>query len=52
VLESSSLRPGIWDEHRAIAEAIITGDADLARERATTHAQSAGQITYQRLTEQ
>lgn len=49
VLESATIRPGIWSEHRAIAEAIIAGNADLARERATAHAQSAGQMTYQRL---
>ena len=50
VLEDQSLRSGIWDDHRAIAEAIIDGDSELARERATEHANSAGQMTYQRLT--
>ena len=50
VLEDQSLRSGIWDDHRAIAEAIIDGDPELARERATEHANSAGQMTYQRLT--
>ena len=50
VLENQSLRSGIWDDHRAIAEAIIDGDPELARERATEHANSAGQMTYQRLT--
>ena len=50
VLEDQSLRSGIWDDHRAIADAIIDGDPELARERATEHANSAGQMTYQRLT--
>ena len=50
VLENQSLRSGIWDDHRAIAEAIIDGDPELARARATEHANSAGQMTYQRLT--
>ena len=50
VLEDQSLRSGIWDDHRAIAEAIIDGDSELARKRATEHANSAGQMTYQRLT--
>lgn len=50
VLEDQSLRSGIWDDHRAIAEAIIDGDPELARERATEHANLAGQMTYQRLT--
>jgi DNA-binding GntR family transcriptional regulator len=50
VLENQSLRSGIWDDHRAIAEAIIDGDPELARARATEHANSAGQMTYERLT--
>jgi len=50
VLEDQSLRSGIWDDHRGIAEVIIDGDPELARERATEHANSAGQMTYQRLT--
>ena len=51
VLENQTIRPGIWDDHRAIADAIIAEDPELARERATNHASSAGQMTYQRLTD-
>ena len=50
VLENQAIRAGIWDDHRAIADAIIAEDPELARERATNHANSAGQMTYQRLT--
>jgi DNA-binding GntR family transcriptional regulator len=51
VLENQTIRTGIWDDHRAIADAIIAGDPELARERAANHASSAGQMTYQRLTD-
>ncbi len=49
VLENQTIRTGIWDDHLAIADAIIAEDPELARERATNHAISAGQMTYQRL---
>ena len=51
VLENQEIRPSIWDDHHRIAEAIINGDPDLARKRATDHTDSAGQMTCQRLTE-
>jgi len=50
VLENQAIRTGIWDDHRAIAQAIIEGDPELARMLATEHANSAGQMTYKRLT--
>ena len=50
VLENYDIRSGIWDEHRLIAEAIISGDPELARNRASEHAYSAGQLTYRWLT--
>ena len=50
VLENYDIRSGIWDEHRLIADAIISGDPELARNRASKHAYSAGQLTYRWLT--
>jgi DNA-binding GntR family transcriptional regulator len=50
VLENQTIRTGIWDDHRAIVEAIMAGDPELARTRASEHANSAGQMTYKRLT--
>jgi DNA-binding GntR family transcriptional regulator len=43
VLQSSRQREPIWDEHAAIADAIASGDADLAAQRIQAHAQHASE---------
>lgn len=50
VLEDSKGRDVIWDEHAAIAEAILAGDAAKAGALAADHAERTGELTYQRLT--
>lgn len=50
VLAVHSIRPGIWNEHRAISNAIINQNPSLARDLASEHAVAAGQMTYERLT--
>ena len=50
VLAVHTIRPGIWNEHRAISKAIIEQNPTLARDLASEHAVSAGQMTYERLT--
>ena len=42
VLQVSSMRASIWDEHEAIAQAIARGDAEQARQRSASHSQEAG----------
>lgn len=42
VLQVSSMRASIWDEHETMARAIAQGDADLAEELTRSHAQEAG----------
>ena len=49
VLDDSDAHSGIWADHRAIANAIIAGDANAAETMATQHASKAGEATYQRL---
>ena len=39
----------IWAEHKAIADAVINGDTELAGSLAERHAEAAGENTYQRL---
>jgi DNA-binding GntR family transcriptional regulator len=51
VLEHHPVRSDIWREHRAIADAIIAGDALKAGELAAQHAEFAGANTHQRLLE-
>lgn len=41
----------VWQEHRAIVAAIRAGDAKLAAARAQAHAEEAGRITKDRLTQ-
>ena len=49
VLEDSKGRDAIWDEHAAIAEAILSGDPAKAGSLAADHAERTGELTYQRL---
>lgn len=49
VLEDTDAHAEIWADHRAIADAIIAGDADAAETMATQHASKAGEATYRRL---
>ncbi len=47
VLQASSLRESVWDEHEAIARAIAAGDADLAERLMREHDERASQhITH------
>lgn len=43
VLQASSLRESVWDEHEAIARAIAAGDADLAERLMREHDERASQ---------
>lgn len=49
VLEDIGPRPSIWTDHRAIADAVIAGDAEQASALAAGHAHAAGEATYRRL---
>ncbi|WPZ36426.1 GntR family transcriptional regulator [Thalassobaculum sp. OXR-137] len=49
VLEDSKGRDAIWDEHAAIAEAILSGDPAKAGSLAADHAERTGELTHQRL---
>jgi DNA-binding GntR family transcriptional regulator len=49
VLEDKDQWPRIWDEHRAIAQAIEDGNIQKAGDLATDHAENSGEATYQRL---
>jgi len=49
VLEHHPVRADISQEHRAIADAVISGDVAGAGELAAQHARVAGTNTYQRL---
>lgn len=40
-LQFSTLREAVWDEHQAIADAILQGDAQRAQQLAQTHAYRA-----------
>ncbi len=51
VLDSHYEIDRIWDEHRAIFEAIQSGDGELAASRAAAHADEAGKTTYRHLLE-
>lgn len=48
-LATRKVRAGIWAEHTAIAEAILSGAARAAESAATHHAEKAGSALYQRL---
>ncbi|SLN30937.1 GntR family transcriptional regulator [Oceanibacterium hippocampi] len=50
VLEDADGWAAIWDEHAAIAGAVIAGDAAGAATLATRHAEHAGETTHRRLT--
>ena len=49
VLEAGAGGALIWAEHKAIADAVINGDTELAGSLAERHAEAAGENTYQRL---
>jgi DNA-binding GntR family transcriptional regulator len=49
VLEAGGWGALIWAEHKAIADAVINGDTELAGSLAERHAEAAGENTYQRL---
>jgi DNA-binding FadR family transcriptional regulator len=49
VLETGAVEASIWEEHKAISDAIINGDAELAGALAEQHAEAAGEETCQRL---
>ena len=40
-LQHYRVRASVWDEHEAILQAVIEGDADLAEKRARQHADGA-----------
>jgi len=42
----------VWAEHKAIADAVVAGDIELAGKLAEQHAQAAGEDTYKRLIKQ
>jgi DNA-binding GntR family transcriptional regulator len=49
VLSVSGAQARYWDEHAAILEAILAGDAALAEERARRHTAAAGEATARQL---
>jgi DNA-binding GntR family transcriptional regulator len=49
VLSVSGAQARYWDEHAAILEAILAGDAPVAEERARQHTAAAGEATARRL---
>lgn len=51
VLQASTMRESIWDEHEAIAKAIACGDATEAETLIRQHAEDAGQNLAHLLTE-
>ena len=51
-LSTPAVRAGIWAEHAAIADAILSGAARAAESAATHHAEKAGSALYQRLKEE
>lgn len=52
VLQSSQQRQSVWDEHETIAQAVSTGDADLAVRLVQEHAHKASVQLTARLSEQ
>lgn len=51
-LSTPKVRAGIWAEHTAIAEAILSGAVRAAESAATHHLEKAGSALYQRLTKE
>lgn len=51
-LSTPKVRAGIWAEHTAIAEAILSGAPRAAESAAKHHAEKAGSALYQRLTKE
>ncbi len=51
-LSTPMVRAGIWAEHAAIADAILSGASRAAEGAATHHAEKAGSALYQRLKEE
>jgi DNA-binding GntR family transcriptional regulator len=49
VLDDPDVRRRLWDEHEAILDAIVRGDAGAAERLARDHARSAGEQAWQRL---
>jgi DNA-binding GntR family transcriptional regulator len=43
VLQASTLRESVWDEHEGIAQAIASGDAELAERLMRRHGERAGE---------
>ncbi len=51
VLKGGYQAEQVWQDHRAIVQAIAQGDPDLAAQEATVHALHAGRVTHARLSE-
>ncbi len=49
VLNDNSIHESVWSDHEQIAQAILAGEADQARELARVHANSSGRMTFLRL---
>jgi DNA-binding GntR family transcriptional regulator len=49
VLNDNSIHKSVWSDHEQIAQAILAGEADQARELARVHANSSGRMTFLRL---
>lgn len=49
VLNDERIHQSVWDDHRQIAEAIMNGETERARELARSHANSSGRMTFLRL---
>jgi len=49
VLKEQQIHRPIWDDHMQIAAAILRGDGANASELARSHANSSGELTFQRL---
>jgi DNA-binding GntR family transcriptional regulator len=50
VLTGTERAPGIWQQHRAIAEAILDGDGDTAERLSREHAEAAARQAVDELT--
>lgn len=49
VLMTADVRPRLWEEHGAILDAVLAGQASTAGQRARAHARAAGEETARRL---
>ena len=50
VLNDASIHQAVWSDHQQIAEAILSGNSEQARELARSHANSSAELTAKRLT--